>query len=108
MSRAGQIAKRDGGYICHYCRREMDKWTLTLDHKIPRCKGGTTALENLVLSCQWCNARKGMMDYEEYIKSIPKPPRFLPYLCCQHEPYEHLKKREGGGCFTCPCEAYFQ
>lgn len=108
LSRAGEIAKRDGGWYCHYCKREMDKWTLTLDHKVPRCRGGTSQLENLVLSCHFCNNKKRDLDYDEFIAMVYSPPRWSPYTCCPHAPGEHYKKSSGGGCFTCPCEAYFQ
>lgn len=32
---------------------------LTIDHKIPKAKGGTNALGNLTLLCRACNIRKG-------------------------------------------------
>jgi len=33
-------------------------WDLTLDHTIPRSKGGPTTMENLTVACVPCNQRK--------------------------------------------------
>ncbi len=49
------IFKRDA-YICQYCQSDKD---LTLDHLIPRSKGGKTIWSNLVTACKRCNAAKG-------------------------------------------------
>lgn len=42
---------------CQYCgKRGRD---LTLDHIIPRSRGGQSTWENLVASCKFCNGKKG-------------------------------------------------
>ena len=42
---------------CQYCgRRQRD---LTLDHVLPRSRGGQSTWENLVACCRACNGRKG-------------------------------------------------
>jgi 5-methylcytosine-specific restriction endonuclease McrA len=43
---------------CKYCGKELTMQTATIDHVIPRCKGGTNAKENLVLACFKCNNDK--------------------------------------------------
>lgn len=55
------------GSRCGYCgckvyarthrNRDLDK--ATVDHKIPRSRGGTDAWSNLVLACLECNEGKG-------------------------------------------------
>ena len=40
---------------CYFCKRPVDLYTSTLDHLIPRSKGGRNTLENLVLSCYVCH-----------------------------------------------------
>jgi 5-methylcytosine-specific restriction endonuclease McrA len=110
MARATQIADRDGGWHCHYCNRERKPWQLTFDHMKPKCKGGTTALDNLVLACTYCNNRKGDQDYEEFMASGEwHPPRWIKGECCQHLPSVHRLKAEGGGCRLdiCDCPAYY-
>lgn len=52
------IYERDG-YICQYCRQRFSTAKLTLDHVIPKSKGGNKSWENLVTSCMKCNQKKG-------------------------------------------------
>lgn len=55
---------------CHYCglTRAMGlRWNLTWDHVIPTSKGGTNTPANKVRACQWCNSRKGSLDYRDYL-----------------------------------------
>ena len=49
------VFARDG-WQCQYCG---SKANLTVDHVIPRSKGGTSTWENIVASCAPCNRRKG-------------------------------------------------
>jgi hypothetical protein len=41
----------------------------TIDHKIPRARGGGDSLANLVLACMNCNCRKGPRSYEFFVAS---------------------------------------
>ena len=41
-----------------------------IDHVVPRAKGGSNELPNLVLACNPCNSRKGARDYEVFIAEI--------------------------------------
>jgi 5-methylcytosine-specific restriction endonuclease McrA len=50
------VLARDA-YTCQYCGREAQG--LTVDHVIPRSKGGRSVWENIVASCAPCNRRKG-------------------------------------------------
>jgi len=49
-----RIYRRDN-YQCIYCGSKKE---LTLDHVIPKSKGGTNDWENLVTSCSTCNIKK--------------------------------------------------
>ena len=44
-------------WSCQYCGSERS--TLTVDHVIPRSKGGSSAWDNIVTCCAPCNRRKG-------------------------------------------------
>src|SRR6059058_2870874 len=45
--------------ICQYCGAVLSAAELTLDHVIPRSRGGVSTWENLVACCHPCNHRKG-------------------------------------------------
>ena len=49
------VFARDG-WTCQYCGARAN---LTVDHVIPRSKGGPSTWENIVASCAPCNRRKG-------------------------------------------------
>jgi 5-methylcytosine-specific restriction endonuclease McrA len=44
---------------CQYCQIVLTAGELTLDHVIPRSRGGLSTWENLVACCHNCNRRKG-------------------------------------------------
>jgi 5-methylcytosine-specific restriction endonuclease McrA len=50
------VLARDA-YTCQYCGRESHG--LTVDHVIPRSRGGSSAWDNIVAACAPCNRRKG-------------------------------------------------
>src|ERR1700682_6629692 len=56
------ILRRDG-YTCQYCRRRGEK--LTVDHVMPRSRGGQTTWVNGVAACPKCNLQKGNRRAEE-------------------------------------------
>ena len=65
-----RVMKRDG-YQCGYCG---SKRNLTIDHIIPRCKGGDNSWKNLVTCCSKCNNSKGDKTPEEVgLKLKTKP-----------------------------------
>lgn len=58
--------RANANYICHYC----GGYGNTVDHIIPKAKGGTNKIDNLVCSCFECNLKKRDMDYDDFIKII--------------------------------------
>ena len=63
---------------CQYCLNAFRELDLTIDHVIPRSKGGKTAWENLVTSCGRCNTHKGdslLKDIDFMLKKIPVQPK---------------------------------
>lgn len=73
------IFKRDG-FKCVYC---AGRDNLTMDHVIPRSKGGRDSWHNLVSACQKCNTEKGDRTPEEAeLRMSHKPfrPSFIMYL----------------------------
>ena len=61
-------------YTCQYCGRQPSRKDLTVDHIVPRSRGGHTAWENVVTACQRCNGRKGNRTPEEAGMSLLSPP----------------------------------
>jgi 5-methylcytosine-specific restriction endonuclease McrA len=57
-----EVFIRDG-YTCQYCGRQSGD--LTLDHVMPRHRGGSHTWDNLVTACKACNHRKGGKLLEE-------------------------------------------
>jgi 5-methylcytosine-specific restriction endonuclease McrA len=62
-------------FTCQYCQKVLNSGDLTLDHVIPRSRGGETTWENLVASCNPCNNRKGNRTPEEAGMKLLRQPR---------------------------------
>jgi 5-methylcytosine-specific restriction endonuclease McrA len=58
------VFRRDD-FKCVYCD---SKNNLTLDHLIPKCKGGQNIWSNLITSCGKCNIKKGDKDVETFLE----------------------------------------
>ncbi len=74
-----EVFRRDA-YTCQYCGQQATH--LTLDHVIPRHRGGKHCWENLVTACTRCNHRKGGRTLEEagmHLLRQPTRPRASPY-----------------------------
>lgn len=61
------------GWMCVYCAKPLDKFTLTCDHKIALSKGGSNWPSNLVPACSLCNDKKGTMTFDGYVQKIRAP-----------------------------------
>jgi 5-methylcytosine-specific restriction endonuclease McrA len=75
VSRKG-ILLRDNN-SCQYCQAKMLPRQLTMDHVIPRSRGGASTWENLVASCFACNNKKGDRTPGEAGMTLAKQPRQL-------------------------------
>jgi 5-methylcytosine-specific restriction endonuclease McrA len=68
------VLARDG-WTCQYCGSERPG--LTVDHVIPRSRGGQSVWENIVASCAPCNRRKGNRlprEVSMHPRERPRPP----------------------------------
>lgn len=62
---------------CQYCGKILAAGELTLDHVIPRSRGGASTWENLVACCHTCNRKKGnMLPHESNMKLMREPRAF--------------------------------
>jgi 5-methylcytosine-specific restriction endonuclease McrA len=67
------IFERDDN-TCQYCGRKFDRHELTLDHVIPRSRGGASTWSNIVLACLKCNMRKGDRKPQETNMKLQRKP----------------------------------
>lgn len=59
---------------CQYCGKKYPPNELSLDHVIPKSKGGGATWENLVCACVKCNVKKGHRPLEEtHMRLFHKP-----------------------------------
>ena len=63
---------------CQYCGERAHD--LTLDHVVPRSRGGPTSWENVVACCRPCNARKRDRTPEEAHMALRRPPEAPAFL----------------------------
>src|SRR5947208_13577483 len=57
---------------CQYCGKQFSPAELTLDHIVPRSRGGESTWDNLVACCKRCNHRKGNRT-EEHTSELQSP-----------------------------------
>lgn len=72
-----RLYRRDE-HTCQYCGDELGRQDLTIEHVLPRSRGGPTSWENCVAACGPCNARKADKTPGEAgmkLRKQPKPPR---------------------------------
>ena len=58
---------RDGP-ACLWCGREPWRRDLTVEHLLPRSRGGRTRAENLALACRGCNRRRRSRPVSAYVR----------------------------------------
>src|SRR6516162_10063448 len=62
---------------CQYCGVVLASGDLTLDHVVPRSRGGSSTWENLVACCHPCNRQKGnQLPGEAGMKLLREPRAF--------------------------------
>lgn len=64
--------------ICQYCSKKYSFSELTLDHVLPKSKGGHKTWENIVACCKPCNSKKGnklLSQTKLNLLKTPQPPR---------------------------------
>lgn len=70
-------------FTCQYCGKKCNSDHLSVDHVLPRSRGGSTSWENCVLACVICNAKKADRTLKEVGFRLLRPPvrpRWTPYL----------------------------
>ncbi len=76
------IFARDGNK-CQYCGKNFPTSELSLDHVVPKSRGGQTCWENIVCCCVNCNVKKGgRTPHEAHLRliKVPAKPKKSPLL----------------------------
>jgi 5-methylcytosine-specific restriction endonuclease McrA len=67
------IHKRDNA-MCQYCAKKVDMKSMTIDHVIPKSRGGLTNWVNCVAACANCNTKKADKPLKESGLRLLKTP----------------------------------
>lgn len=100
LSRRALLAR--DSYTCQYCHAPAASAELTMDHVLPKVRGGKTAWENVVCACRACNSRKGGKTLEEArmtLSRAPFRPQYLAFVVLSNPP-----AREVWGKYIAPLE----
>lgn len=81
------LLKRDD-YTCQYCGKKDKGGKLTIDHVVPRSRGGTTHWKNCVIACSPCNKRKGNRLLKDVGYKLSRQP-FAPTWAFQFDAWEN-------------------
>lgn len=68
-----QVLIRDS-YTCQYCGAQITSDEATIDHVVPRSKGGRSTFENTVCACGSCNKRKADKSLKEAKMKLLREP----------------------------------
>lgn len=90
------LYKRDRT-TCQYCGAQPGPEELTIDHVLPRSKGGASSWENCVLACVPCNRRKADRSPEQAGLRLRKAPRKPSWKSLTHVPAR--ERRESWSAF---------
>lgn len=70
-------------YQCQYCGVVCRPGAITIDHVLPRSRGGRTVWENVVAACHLCNRKKGdtlLPDCGMKLRKAPRRPHWRELL----------------------------
>lgn len=75
-ARRKAVHKKSKG-LCTYCHKRLKVSQTTIDHIIPRSKGGSNTMSNLAACCYNCNQAKGDRTVAEWIEDlkVAEPPQ---------------------------------
>jgi hypothetical protein len=62
------IIRRGDPDECFYCHLTLDDENRTLDHYVPKSKGGGDGIYNMKLACCECNHKKGQLDPDVFMR----------------------------------------
>ncbi len=85
------VMHRDN-YTCQYCGKKSD---LTIDHVIPRSRGGKDVWDNVVVACLRCNVTKGSRTPREAgFELNTRPCRPFNFIQFELSKQNHVTQKE--------------
>ena len=88
------VLARDA-YTCQYCGGHFPREELTMDHVVPKSRGGKAEWTNVVTACRKCNQRKGNRTPKEAgMKLLREPfePRYVALVLLKERPHAVWEK----------------
>lgn len=67
-------------HTCQYCGDTPGRHELTVDHIVPRSRGGVHSWQNLVTACKRCNQKKGSLTPDEAMMQLIRKPFEPSYI----------------------------
>lgn len=67
--------RRIAAGLCYYCRRQVGRGALTMDHLVPLGRGGRSVRGNVVPACKDCNTRKQSLlpvEWQDYLAALAR------------------------------------
>lgn len=85
------VYNRDN-YTCQYCHKKLSSKQLTLDHVVPKSKGGATQWSNVITCCKKCNNIKGehLLSELKWKAVSPQVPQWKSHIS---KPFNQIKKQ---------------
>jgi 5-methylcytosine-specific restriction endonuclease McrA len=99
-----EVFRRDS-HTCQYCGSTKH---LTLDHVLPRSKGGTHTWDNVVAACERCNASKGdrlLHETTMQLRTKPKAP-IHPAIAFAEQFWKEQGSTDSAGLVTAPEDTF--
>jgi len=69
MERLETLVRRDGP-ACVWCGHEPWREDLSVEHLLPRSRGGSGIEANLVVACRRCNKQRGSRPVDAYVRTL--------------------------------------
>jgi 5-methylcytosine-specific restriction endonuclease McrA len=83
------VLMRDS-YSCQYCAVRCSPSNITIDHVVPRSRGGRTTWDNVVAACHPCNRRKADRTPQESGMELARLPRRPSWIDLLEESHREL------------------
>lgn len=57
------------GWKCAYCDKQLTEGTATIDHILPKHKGGQNIRQNMACCCRECNMQKNTQNWQTWFRN---------------------------------------